>query len=144
MDNSVHLFVWYDSDYDDEDKDVYKCDYDVDVDGHDDHRTSDMDTYNIHKFWVTVIYMMIMICHGDDESDVDGCRKCNRDSIGEGCSDSDDDVDCKCDSDVDVEGSGDGDVFGCGHGDGYGFMMNEFFYSRDDDIGLFDSDDRNE
>jgi len=50
---------------------------------------------------------------------------------------------CKCDGDVDVEGSGDGDVFGCGRGDGYGFMMNEFFYSRDD-IDLFDSDDRNE
>jgi hypothetical protein len=72
--------------------------------------------------------MMIMICHGDDEGDVDGCRKCNSDSFGEGCCDSDDDVDCKCDGNVDVEGYGDGDVFGCGHGDGYGFMMNVFFY----------------
>jgi hypothetical protein len=84
------LFVWYDSDCDDADNDAYKCDYDVDVDGNDDLRTSDMNTNNIHKFWVTVIFMMIRICHVDDESDVDGSRKCNSDSIGEGCSDSDD------------------------------------------------------
>ena len=146
------MFVWYDRDCDYEDID-HQCDVDVDVDvdendddDNDDHGKSDMNTTNIHKskFRGTVIFMMITICHVDDEGDVDGCRKCNCDSFGGGCCDSDDDVDCKCDGDVDVEGNGDGDVFGCGHGDGYGFMMNEFFYCRDDDIDLFDSDHRNE
>ena len=93
-----------------------------------------MNTTNIHKFWGTVIFMMITICHGDDEGDVDGCRKCNCDSFGEHCCDSDDDVDCKCDGDVDDDGYG--DVVGCGHGDGCGFMRSKFFYFRDDDIEL--------
>ena len=77
---------------------------------------------------VTIIVVMIVICHGDDEGNVDGCRKCNGDSFGEGCCDSDDDVDCKCD--VDVDDDGEGDVTGCGRGDGYGFMMNEIFFFR--------------
>ena len=75
-----------------------------------------------------------MICHGDDKGDVDGCRKCNGDSFGEGCCDSDDGVDCDCIGDVDDDG--DGDVAGCGHDDGYWFMMNEIFYFRRDDIDL--------
>ena len=77
---------------------------------------------------------MIVICHGDCEGDLDGCRKYNGDSFGEGCCDSDDDVDCKCD--VDVDDDGDGDVTGCGHVDGCGFTMNEIFFFRQDDSDL--------
>jgi hypothetical protein len=45
LDNSAHLFVWYDRD----------CDDDVDVDENDDddndnHGKSDMNTTNIHNF----------------------------------------------------------------------------------------------
>jgi hypothetical protein len=111
LDNSVHLFVWYDRDCDDDEDIYHKCDYDVDVDvdendddDNDNHGKSDMNTTNIHKFWVTVMLMMITICHGDYEGDVDGCRKCKCDSVGGGCCDSDDDVVCKCNGDVDVEG----------------------------------------
>ena len=92
----------------------------------------------------------VMICHGDDDGDVDGCRKCNGDSFGEGCCDSDDDVEYDCDGGVDVDGHGEGNGvgFGCGHGDTCGFTMNECF--RHDDIDLiltiamrdvFDADD---
>ena len=72
------------------------------------------------------------ICRGD----VDGCRKCNGDSFGEGCCDSDDDVEYDCDGGVDVDGHGEGNGvgFGCGHGDICWFMMNELF--RHDDIDL--------
>jgi hypothetical protein len=56
VDNSVHLFVWYDRDCDDEDV-YHKCDNDVDVDvdennddDNDNHGKSDMNTTNFHNF----------------------------------------------------------------------------------------------
>ena len=101
--------------------------YGNDDDDDDNHGKSDNHTNNTYKFWVSVV-PTVMICHGDDEGDVDGCRKCNCDRFGEGCCDSDDDVDCKCD--VDVDDDGDGDVTGCGHVDGCGFTMNEIFFFR--------------
>ena len=106
--------------------DVFAYDNDDDDDGN--HGKSDNNSNNTYNFWVSVIVTTVMICHGDDEGDTDGCRKCNCDRFGEGCCDSDDDVDCKCD--VDVDDDGEGDVTGCGRGDGYGFMMNEIFFFR--------------
>ena len=124
--------------------------YGDDDDDDDNHGKSDDNTNNTYKFRVSVIVTTVMLCHGDDEGDADGCRKCNGDRFGEGCCDSDDDVDCDCDGGVDVDGHGEGNGvgFGCGHGDRCGFMMNEFF--RHDDIDLiptiamrdvFDADD---
>ena len=124
--------------------------YGNDDDDDDNHGKSDNNTNNTYKFWVSVIVTTVMICHGDDEGDVDGCRKCNCDRFGEGCCDSDDDVEYDCDGGVDDDGHGGGNGvgFGCGHGDRCGFMMNEFF--RRDDIDLiptiamrdvFDADD---
>ena len=124
--------------------------YGDDDDDDDNHGKSDDNTNNTYKFRVSVIVTTVMICHGDDEGDVDGCRNCNGDRFGEGCCDSDDDVDCDCDGGVDVDGHGEGNGvgFGRGHGDRCGFMMNEFF--RYDGIDLiptiamrdvFDADD---
>ena len=124
--------------------------YGDDDDDDDNHGKSDDNTNNTYKFVVSVIVTTVMICHGDDEGDADGSRKCNGDSFGEGCCDSDDDVEYDCDGGVDVDGHGEGNGvgFGCGHGDRCGFMMNEFF--RYDGIDLiptipmrdvFDADD---
>ena len=108
--------------------------YGDDDDDDDNHGKSDNNTNNTYKFVVSVIVTTVMICHGDDEGDADGCRKCNGDSFGEGCCDSDDGVDYDCIGDVDDDGYG--DVAGCGHDDGYWFMMNEIFYFRRDDMDL--------
>ena len=99
--------------------------YDNDDDDDDNHGKSDNHTNNTYKFWVSVIVTTVMICHGDDEGDVDGCRKCNCDRFGEGCCDSDDDVEYDCIGGVDDDGHGEcnGVGFGCGHGDRCGFMM---------------------
>ncbi len=124
--------------------------YGDDDDDDDNHGKSDDNTNNTFKFWVSVIVMRVMICHGDDEGDVDGCRKCNGDSFGQGCCDSDDDVEYDCDGDGDVDGHGEDDCvgFGCGHGDRCGFMMNEVFRRDDKDSiptiamrDVFDADD---
>ena len=95
--------------------------YGNDDDDDDNHGKSDNHTKNTYKFWVSVIVTTVMICHGDDEGDVDGCRKCNGDSFGEGCCDSDDDVEYDCIGDGDDDG--DGDVAGCGHDDERDFLF---------------------
>jgi len=86
--------------------------YGDDDDDDDNHGKSDDNTNNTYKFRVSDIVTTVMICHGDDEGDADGCRKCNGDSFGEGCCDSDDDVDCDCDGGVDVDGHGEGNGVG--------------------------------
>ena len=101
--------------------------YGNDDDDDDNHGKSDNHTNNTYKFWVSVIVTTVMICHGDDEGDADGCRKCNCDRFGEGCCDSDDDVEYDGGVDDDGHGECNGVGFGCGHGDRCGFMMNEFF-----------------
>ena len=62
--------------------------YGDDDDDDDNHGKSDNNTNNTYKFRVSVIVTTVMICHGDDEGDADGCRKCNGDSFGKGCCDS--------------------------------------------------------